>query len=98
MKKIMEKGSSFFAVFYSLPWCCILPVILSSLGLITGLGAVRTLTVRAWPLFLVASILFLARAHWLVYYRRSYNPFYILIVWINTLIVAYLWATRFQLI
>jgi len=94
MQKINERISSLFAVLLSLPWCCILPFLLSLLGLIAGIGAVRIWTVKVTPFLFIFSILFLMRAHWLFYKKYHYKFLYALWVWASTIIVGILWAIR----
>lgn len=102
MKKIGKEGGhyqaikrSYFAILYSLPWCCILPLVLSSLGMVASIGAVRIWTGRIMPVLFVITMISLAWTHWLLYSKYHYNPFYALIVWINTIIALILWALFF---
>ena len=91
----MKKTTSYFAILYSLPWCCILPLFVSSLGLVASVGAVRIWTGRLMPVLFVIAVVSLAWTHWLLYFKHHYSPFYALIVWINTIIVLLLWALFF---
>jgi len=59
-----------WAVTLSLPWCCILPGVLSGLSL-SAAAAARIWTGRMTPILGLASGLFLGRAFWLIYAKRQ---------------------------
>ena len=96
IKRKIHKKSSIIAVFFSLPWCCILPAIFSLLGLISGIGAARIWSIKFTPILFIFSLLFLARAHWLLYGRHQDSLASAILVWISTVFVSILWILRFR--
>ena len=93
---MIDKKSSILAIFFSLPWCCILPAIFSLLGLIAGVGAVRIWSVKFTPVLFILSLLFLLRAHWLIYGRDQGSFASAILVWISTVFISILWILRFR--
>lgn len=56
----------------SIPWCCVVPAVLSMLGL-GGAVAARLAAWRLNPLFLAMTFIFLGRAHYLLYWKGHGN-------------------------
>jgi len=89
---------SLVALFLSLPWCCIMPAALSVFGFLGAAGSTRIILKGIlFPIFFV-SILFLVRAHYLIYIKKNAHSFSRTIVWISTFGALALWAFRFGLI
>ncbi len=82
-------GSSLTA----LPWCCIAPAVFAVSGLATaGVGT----TLRwATPVFMLVSIVFLARALFLALIRRRGPKWVRAVVVLSTPAIALAWAFRF---
>ena len=81
---------------FALPWCCIIPGILSLLGL-AGVAMARTVTEGLVPYLLVASVLFLGRAHYLLYIKHHGNRTSHIVTWAATLLALTLWGVRWIL-
>jgi len=100
-RELGERGNkrySLGAVFFSLPWCCITPAVLSLLGFFGAAGTTRLVFNEAlFPLFIV-SILLLGRAHYLIYFKKYGSAISRVVVWISTIGALALWAFRFGLI
>jgi len=99
---IKEKGKaglSLAALFFSLPWCCIMPAAFSVLSFIGAAGTTRLVFKEAlFPLFIV-SILLLGRAHYLIYFKKHGSSLSSrVVVWISTIGALALWAFRFGII
>lgn len=92
-----EKLSAVAGAVLSLPWCCIIPGIFALLGL-AGVALARSVTAGFTPYLLVVSVLFLARAHYLIYVKRQGSGFSHVVVWLSTLLALTLWAVRWRLL
>jgi len=84
-------GSSLTA----LPWCCIAPAGFAVSGLATA-GVGTTLS-WATPVFLVVSIVFLARALYLALIKRQGPKWVRAVVALSTPAIGLVWAFRFGL-
>ncbi len=84
-------GSSLTA----LPWCCIAPAAFAVSGLATA-GVGKALS-WAIPVFLVVSIVFLARALYLALIKRRGLKWVRSVVVLSTPTIALVWALRFGL-
>lgn len=91
-----DRKINLIAILFSLPWCCILPVILSLSGLIAGMAAARIWSVKVTPFLFILSLIFLIRAHWLLYIRHQGSKVSAVIVWITTLMAGFLWFFRMR--
>ena len=81
------------ATFASIPWCCILPGVLSLVSL-SGVVATRLWLVKlSFFLFPVSGAL-LCRALWLVHVRHQGRPWARWATWGAMLLVMVLWAPR----
>ena len=90
------RSTGISAVITSLPWCCILPALLSVIGL-AGFGAavVHVFAGPAKYVLLGLSVLFLARAHYLASWR-GHGPWWSkTAVWVSTVAVVLLWLYQF---
>jgi hypothetical protein len=85
-------SSSAIGVLTSVPWCCVLPAGLASLGLASSVLA-RWLG-AATPALLVASAVFLGRAHYLLWARRHGSRLARFTTVVLTLLSACLWTFR----
>jgi hypothetical protein len=56
----------------SIPWCCVLPAVLSILGL-SGVVPARLVAWKLNPILLGLTAVFLARAHYLLYWKGHGN-------------------------
>ena len=84
---------SIVATFASIPWCCVLPGVLS-LASLTGVVATRFWLVKlSFFLFPVSAVL-LGRALWLVHVRHQGRPWARWATWGATLLAIALWAPR----
>lgn len=81
------------SVIFSIPWCCVLPAILSLAGLGSAVAA-RGLALKLNPLFLFLSVVFLGRAHYLLYWKGHGNIWSRRLTWGATVLVAALWLPR----
>ncbi len=101
VRDVRDKGKaelSLAAFFFSLPWCCITPPLLAVLGFFGAAGTARLLFKEAlFPLFIL-SVLFLGRAHYLIYFKKRGSEMSRAIVWLSTIGAFTLWALRFGLI
>lgn len=81
----------------SLPWCCIAPVFLSLIGFLGAAGSTRIFVSKIfYPLFIL-SILFLARAGYLSFYRKKGSKVSRIVVFISIIGALILWGLRFGL-
>ena len=78
---------------FALPWCCIIPAVFSLLGL-AGVAAARTVTEGLVYYLLAFSMLFLGRAHYLLYVKRHGNRLSHIVTWAATALAITLWAIR----
>ena len=81
------------AALVSLPWCCILPAVLSLLSL-TGAMISRVWIARLTWVFLPLSVLLLGRAFWLLYVKHQGRPWTRRLTWAAAFLVVILWAPR----
>lgn len=86
------QGLSVFGLTASVPWCCIVPAALASLGLASS--AVAHWIHAATPLLLVMSVAVLARAHYELWVKRHAAPLARALTLLLTLLAAALWALR----
>ncbi len=84
------KSYSVSSVAFAVPWCCVLPAVLSVFGL-GGTAAMRLTLMRYTPFLLIFSVFFLGRANYLVHVRKQGNRTSHLIVWLSTLVALVLW-------
>ena len=81
------------SVFFSAPWCCVLPAVLSFVSLGSAASARVALMKLMLPL-LVLSVAFLTYAHLRVWVRKEGRPAAKIVLLVNTVLVALLWAWR----
>ena len=84
--------SSAMGLAASVPWCCILPAGLAALGLaasVVGQALRSTL-----PAAIVVSLVFFARAHYLLWFRRHGTPLARITTVVLTALAAAFWAFR----
>lgn len=92
-----EKLSATAGAVFSLPWCCIVPGVFAVLGL-AGVALARSVTAGFTPYLLVVSVIFLGRAHYLIYVKRQGTRFSHVVVWLSTILALTLWAVRWRLL
>jgi len=80
----------------AVPWCCVLPAVLSTLALGSA-AAARQVVVPLMPALFLLSLAFLAYAHYLVWIRRTGRRTSRWILGVNTVLVTGLWFPRVQL-
>ena len=85
--------SSALAALISVPWCCILPAVLSLLSL-TGAVVARVWVVKLTWIFLPLSVILLGRAFWLLYAKHQGGPWSRRLAWVSSLLILTLWAPR----
>lgn len=90
--KYLARPTGITAVIASLPWCCVLPGLLSVIGLAgVGAAAVHVLAGPAEYVLLGLSVVFLVRAHYLASWR-GHGPWWSkAAVWLSTGVVVLLW-------
>ena len=94
--KHLVRPTGIAAVIASLPWCCVLPGLLSVIGLAgAGAAAVDVLAGPAEYVLLGLSVLFLGRAHYLASWRGHGTRWSTTAVWISTVMVVLLWLYQF---
>ena len=94
MRKIDSvKQTSALGGLFALPWCCIIPAIFSVLGL-AGVAVAREVTGSLVPYLLMVSVLFLGRAHYLLYIKHQGNRVSHIVTWTATLLAVTLWGIR----
>jgi hypothetical protein len=101
VKEIKEIGNAklgLIAFFLSLPWCCITPATLSLLGFLGAAGAAKLLFKEITFSLFVISLLFLGRAHYLIYFRNLGSRISRAVVWASTIGALTLWALHFGLV
>ncbi len=81
---------------FALPWCCIIPAVFSVLGL-AGVAVAREVTGGLVPYLLAISVLFLGRAHYLLYIKHHGNWASYIVTWISTALAMTLWGIRWIL-
>ena len=86
-------GSVVKSIFSSIPWCCVIPGVLSVLGL-GGAFFARSVASKLNPVFFFVSVFFIGRAHYLIYRRGKGNRLSVALTWASTLLVAWLWLPR----
>lgn len=86
------QGLSAFGLTASVPWCCIVPAGLASLGLASS--AVAHWMRAATPVFLALSAALLGRAHYQLWVKRHGAPLARALTLLLTLLAAALWALR----
>lgn len=59
-----------------------------------GVGAARVAAVVLMPYLLVLSILFLGRAHYLIFIRQQGQGWVKWTVWVSTVVVVVMWLFR----
>lgn len=94
--RYLVRPTGIAAVIASLPWCCLLPALLSVIGL-AGVGAAASQMI-AGPgeyVLLGLSVLLLARAHYLASWRGHGARWSTTAVWISTVTVVLLWLYQF---
>ena len=69
-------------------------MVFSLLGL-AGVATARVIAARLSPVFLVAAILLLLRAHSIIHGKKHGTRASRFIVWIATVAALFLWASRF---
>ena len=81
------------AALAAIPWCCVLPAVLSLLSLTGTVAAGLWLSSLNWVL-LPLSMAFLGRGLWLVEVRRQGRPLIRWVTWATAALVVALWAPR----
>lgn len=92
-----EKLSAIAGAVFSLPWCCIIPGVFALLGL-AGVALARSVTAGFTPYLLAVSVLFLGRAHYLIYVKRRGSRASRVVAWLSTVMALSLWAVRWRLL
>lgn len=85
--------SSLLAALAAVPWCCVLPALLSLISL-AGTVVARLWLVRLNWFLLPLSAVLLGRSLWLVQVRRSGRPLARWVTWATAVLVIALWAPR----
>ncbi len=96
VSKMDAKQTGMIGGLFALPWCCIIPTIFSVLGL-AGVVVAREVTGGLAPYLLVLSVLFLGRAHYLLYIKHHGNRVSHIVTWAATLLALTLWGVRWIL-
>lgn len=95
--ELKNTGSGISGFLLSLPWCCIAPAFLSLYGFLGAAGSTRIFVSEIfYPLFFL-SILFLARAGYLSFYRKKGSNLSRAVVFVSIIGALILWGFRFGL-
>ncbi len=78
---------------FALPWCCIIPAGFSVLGL-AGVAVAREVTEGILPYLMMISVLFLGRAHYLLYIKHQGNRVSRIVTWAASILAVMLWGMR----
>ena len=92
MPKVSRSG--LLSGLVSLPWCCIVPGILSLVGL-GSVGLARVVAGQLMPFFLIIGALLLGRAYYLLYVKHEGNRFSRVTTWVSTTLVIGVSIQRF---
>ncbi len=92
-EKISVKRTSIMGNLFALPWCCIIPAVFSIAGL-AGVAAAQAVTEGLVPYLLVFSVLFLGRAHYLLYIKHQGNRTSHVVAWAATISAVTLMGLR----
>ena len=87
--------SSLLGMTFSMPWCCIAPGVLFLLG-IGSVGIARVVAGRLMPVVLLVALVFLGRAHYLLYVKHEGNRFSVVTTWISTALFLDVSVLRFS--
>ena len=90
---IDAKQSGLLGGLLAMPWCCIIPAIFSLLGL-AGVAVAQEITGGLVPYLLAVSVLFLGRAHYLLYVKHQGNWTSHILTWASTVLALTLWGLR----
>ncbi|VAX31265.1 hypothetical protein MNBD_NITROSPIRAE01-440 [hydrothermal vent metagenome] len=85
------KRNSLTGGLFAMPWCCIVPAGFSLLGL-AGVTAARTVFESATPFFILVSLFFLGRAHYLISVKKYGNRLSHVVTWISTVVAVSVWG------
>lgn len=88
-----KKHTGLFPLLLSVPWCCVLPAVLSSIS-VGGAAAARLAIGPLLPFLFAFSILLLGYAHFRAWIRREGHRTARLVLMANTVLVALLWYER----
>ncbi len=85
--------NSALAALLSLPWCCVLPALLSFVSLAGAVVSMVWIAKLFW-VFLPLSVLLLGRAFWLLYVKHQGRPWTRQLTWAAAFLVVILWVPR----
>lgn len=95
MKEKTSLKATGAALFFSLPWCCILPALFSLLSVGTVMAS-RLFLQKLNPLFFVVSLVFLSRALFLHFVRGEGAKWAKGVTLASALFVGAYWLYRFS--
>ena len=81
------KETSMLGGVFALPWCCLVPAGFALLG-VAGVSLAREFSMELMPYLLGLSVLFLGRAHYVLYVQHQGNRLSHLITWLATGLAA----------
>lgn len=88
-------SNTLLGTLFALPWCCIVPGILSLLGLAgVTVATSRALAGQFMPVLLGISLVFLGRAHYLLYIKKQGSRLSHVVTWVATSLAITVWAIR----
>ncbi len=87
---LSKRHTGLFPLLLSVPWCCVLPAVLSSVSL-GGAAAARLAIGPLIPFLFAFSIFLLGYAHFRAWIRREGNPTARIVLVANSVLVAALW-------
>ena len=80
---------------FALPVCCIVPGVLSLLGLAGVTVAMSRIVAQGFmPLLLTISLIFLGRAHYFLYIKHEGNRMSHTVTWISTALALTVWGVQ----
>lgn len=88
-----ERPTGMMALLLSVPWCCLLPAVLSTVS-VGGATLARLAIGPLIPFLFAFSILLLGYAHFRAWIRREGHRTARLVLLANTVLVALLWYER----
>ncbi len=91
-----QRHTGLFPLLLSVPWCCVLPAVLSIIS-VGGAAAARLAIGRLIPLLFAFSVVLLGYAHFRAWIRREGNRTARTVLVANSVFVAVLWYDRVKL-
>lgn len=91
-----QRHTGLFPLLLSVPWCCLMPAVLSTVS-VGGAAAARLTIGRLIPLLFAFSVGLLGYAHFRAWLQREGNRTARIVLVANSVLVAALWYGRVKL-